>query len=416
MKKMLSFAIDLGSYSIKGGVYYYSWLLFLLFFILVGSFTTYRQVTEGLILTGVTDLATWELYVSNFIFCVHIAAASVLVTIYAYIVEREHMKDLSVFAEIIAMVTVVLGVLFIVFHLGRPDRIWHALPVVGVFNIPNSMLDFDIIVLNGYLIINIVAVFYFLYRRYTGQPVHKKFYTPLLWISCIWGPLIHICTAAILQTMPVMHLWHSSSMPFMFLSMAGASGPALVIMVFLAIRKFTEFHIHDDVIDLFTKIIIWSLAIIILLIFSEVVTELYASTEHADSLKFNMFGGHGISQFVPWFWTTRALILITFIMLLIPRFRKSYSIFLPGICFVVFMVILLEKHSVLVLPAFMPTPLGEYFEYDFTFVEVFNVVLIWALGFFAITLLTKGAVGILLGKVRHRDAPPLVPQRTANVL
>lgn len=405
MKKMISFAIDFVSYAVKGGVKYYSWLLLLLFFILVGFFTLFKQFTTGIILTGVTDQITWELYVSNFIFTVHIAAASVLVVIFAYILKHKHMKDLSVFAEIVAMVTVALGIMFIVAHMGRPDRLWHILPGLGYFNIPNSMLDFDVIVLNGYLILNVVAVFYFLYKRYTGQSINKKFYTPLLYIACLWGPLIHICTAFILNTMPAMHAWHTSSMPLMFLTMAGASGPALIILIFLSIRNNTQFFIHDDVIDLLSQIIIWALGILLLLIASEIVTELYAQTEHADTLIFTMFGRHGLSQYVPWFWATRAVIIATFIMLLFPKIRKSYNRFLPVVCGLVFLVILLEKPVVLVLPAFIPTPLGEYVEYQSTFIEIFNVMCIWSLGAFVGTLLIKGTIGILLGKVKHPDAP-----------
>jgi len=73
MEKMLSFALDFGSFAIKGGAKYYAWLLFLLFFVLVGSYTAYIQLTEGLIVTGATDQISWELFIANFIFTAHVA-------------------------------------------------------------------------------------------------------------------------------------------------------------------------------------------------------------------------------------------------------------------------------------------------------------------------------------------------------
>jgi molybdopterin-containing oxidoreductase family membrane subunit len=113
-----------------------------------------------------------------------------------------------------------------------------------------------------------------------------------------------------------------------------------------------------------------------------------------------MFGHHGLDAYVPWFWLTMALIVLPFLLLLNSKIRKSYNSLLPLICLVVFMIILIEKPFVLVFPAFSPTPLGEYAVYHPTFVEIFNVLFIWAAGFIMLTLLTKGAIGVLTGEVR----------------
>jgi molybdopterin-containing oxidoreductase family membrane subunit len=187
--------------------------------------------------------------------------------------------------------------------------------------------------------------------------------------------------------------------------MAAASGPALIIIIFLLIRKYTSFQIEDTVIDLFSKIIIWSLGVLLLVLGSEIFTELYSGTEHAASLKFNMFGHNGLNGFVPWFWITLILIVASFILLLIPKIRKSYNCFLPAVCAVVFLVILLEKPVILVFPAFSPSPLGEYTEYHPTLIEYFNMLFVWAVGFMGLTLLMKGAIGVLTGEVRHPDHP-----------
>lgn len=185
--------------------------------------------------------------------------------------------------------------------------------------------------------------------------------------------------------------------------MAGASGSALVIMMFLLIRKFSTLHIADSVIDFFSQVIVWSLGIIILVFAAEFFTELYPGTHHAASLKFMMFGHDGLDAYVPWFWMTMALIVIPFFLLLNTKIRKSYNGFLPLICLVVFLTVLIEKPAVLVFPAFSPTPLGEYAVYHPTFVEIFNVLFIWAVGFIMLTLLTKGAIGVLTGEVRDTE-------------
>ncbi|XOF33237.1 MAG: NrfD/PsrC family molybdoenzyme membrane anchor subunit [Candidatus Electrothrix sp. YB6] len=399
-QKPIAFARDFFSYAVKGGNLYYGWLLFLSFFAVVGLYTTYVQMTKGLIVTGATDQIIWELFISNFIFTAHIAAAAVLVVIPAYIYKRKDMKDLAVLGEIIALTFVIIGLNFIMFHMGRPDRAWHAIPGLGIFNFPSSMLTYDIIVLNVYLGINLVAVSYLLYMRYIGQPMNTKFYTPLIYIAVVWGPLIHIVTAFILSSNAGISSWHTAVLPFAFLSMAGASGSALVIMLFLLIRKFSKLHIADSVIDFFSQVIVWSLGIIILVFASEFFTELYPGTHHAASLEYMMHGHHGLDAYSPWFRMTMALIVLPFLMLLNTTIRKSYNSLLPVLCLVVFLIILIEKPAVLVFPAFSPTPLGEYAVYHPTLVEIFNVLFIWATGFIMLTLLTKGAIGVLTGEVR----------------
>jgi molybdopterin-containing oxidoreductase family membrane subunit len=182
--------------------------------------------------------------------------------------------------------------------------------------------------------------------------------------------------------------------------MAGASGSALIIVFFLLIRKYSKLPIADSVIDFFSQVMVWSLGIIILVFASEFFTELYPGTHHAASLKYMMHGHHGLDAYIPWFWAVMAMIALPFVLLLSSKVRKSYGGLLPAICFVVFMGILIEKPAVLVFPAFSPTPLGEYAVYHPTWIEIFNVLFIWAFGFLILTLLTKGAIGILTGEVQ----------------
>ena len=60
----------------------------------------------------------------------------------------------------------------------------------------------------------------------------------------------------------------------------------------------------------------------------------------------------------------------------------------------------IEKGMGLIVPGFIPTPIGEVLEYFPTFVEVMTTIGIWAMGFFILTILLKGAIGILLGEVK----------------
>ncbi len=409
MKKAWSFARDISLYAIKGGPFFYAWMLFLFFFILVGLYTSYRQFSEGLILTGATDQIPLEMFFANFVFTAHVAAAAVLVVAPGYFYHRKDIKELAVIGEIIAMVFVATGITFILYHMGRPDRLFHMIPGIGFLNFPNSMLVYDTIVLNVYLLLNLTGVVYILYNKYVGTFDSKhlaRWFTPIVYLAIAWGPLIHIVTAFVLASNARMVPWATAVLPFGFLSMAGASGPALIILIFLLTRKYSKLQINDSIIDLLTTIIAWSLGILMLVFAAEIFSVLYSSTEHAASLKYTMFGHNGLNKYVPWFWGDIGTLIGCFIALLFPGVRRSYNFWLPIVCLLVFFGVLVEKPMVLVFPAFSPSPLGEYTEYHTTLIEFLNVLFIWAVAFLWLTLIIKGAIGILTGEVRYRKSPP----------
>lgn len=406
IRKLGYFVIDFWTYAFRGGPLYYGWLAFLSVFLIVGAYTTYMQLKYGLLLTGATDQVTMEMFLSNFVFTAHVAAAAILVVIPAYMYHRPDMRNLAVLGEIIALGFVSAGILFVVYHVGRPDRMWHIVPLWGYFNFPNSMLDFDVITLNVYFILNLVASYFLLFRRYMDKPVHGFFYRYLIWACVLWGPLIHIITAAVLGSNARIPAWNTAVLPFAFLSMAGASGPSLVIISFLVIRKYTRLKIADSVINLLTQMVIWSLLIMLLVFISEAFAVLYPGTEHAGSLKFSMFGHNGINDYVPWYWLTMASFVVSFFALLFPKVRKSYDLWLPIICFVVAFFILVEKPMILMFPAFSPSPMGEYVVYHPTFIEMANILAVWAFCCMTLTLTLKAATGVLLGDIAFSKRVP----------
>ena len=197
-------------------------------------------------------------------------------------------------------------------------------------------------------------------------------------------------------------MWFHSMMPIKFITTAFAAGPSLIVIVFLLVRRFTPLKIADEAFHMLSQIITWCLGIALFLTLSEIVTELYPSTEHSFGLKYLMFGKHGLNMLVPFFWTALVLMIGSFILLLIPRVRKNLAI-LPFICVAAFVGIWIEKGMGLMLPGVIPTPIGEFAEYSPSVIELIVVGGVWAFGFFILTLLMKGATGILLGEVKYTE-------------
>ncbi len=379
---------------------FWAWMLFLSFFIMLWGYGEYVQIANGMIVTNLNDQVSWGFYLANFVFMVGVAAAAVTVVFPAYVYKHKELHKIVVLGEMLAIAAVVMCLLFVIAHMGRPDRLWHIIPGLGIFNWPNSMLTWDVMVLNIYLVLNIVGGFYYLYKKYTGQPLNKAFYLPVVYIAIVWALSIHTVTAFLINTMPARPMWFHSMMPIKFITTAFAAGPSLIIIVFLLVRRFTPLKIADEAFHMLSQIVVWCLGIALFLAMSEIVTELYPSTEHSFGLKYLMFGHHGLNALVPFFWTSMTLMIGSFILLLIPRVRKNLAL-LPFICAATFVGIWIEKGMGLMLPGVIPTPIGEFAEYAPSHIELMVVGGIWAIGFFVLTFMLKGAVGILLGNVRY---------------
>lgn len=398
MLQLIRFATDYVGYILKGGVRFYAWMGTLALFIIGMLYVFYLQNTEGLIVTGMTSQIHEGLYFSNLVFLVGVAAGAVTIVFPAYVYHHEGMHKVSVLGEMLAITAVIMVMMFVFAHMGRPDRLWHMIPPWGIYSL-SSMLGWDVLVLTGYLILNFVCGFYYLWCKYTGNPINKKWFIPLVFIAIVWALSIHTVTAFLIATMPARPMWAHTVMPIRFIATAFAAGPSLIIIIFLIIRKTTKFWIDDSAIKLLTTIVTWCLGIALFLTLSEVVIELYARTEHANGLYYLMFGLHGLTGLVPWFWSAVVLMIGAFILFLTPSVRNNMTL-LPIACAMAFAGIWIEKGMGLIVPGFIPTPIGEVTEYYPTFVEWLMTLGIWAFGFFVLTILLKGAIGILLGDIK----------------
>jgi molybdopterin-containing oxidoreductase family membrane subunit len=83
-------------------------------------------------------------------------------------------------------------------------------------------------------------------------------------------------------------------------------------------------------------------------------------------------------------------------------------------CAVLFLGIWVEKGIGLVLPGFVPSPLGEIVEYRPTWVELCVTAGIWALGLFVLTILVRVALPIELGEARSPFLKAERPVRPAR--
>jgi len=203
---------------------YYAWMGLLTAVALIGLNAYCKQFVHGLNVTGMSDEVSWGVYIANFTFLVGVAAAAVMMVIPVYIYDNEEMHDLVIFGELLAVAAIIMCLMFVTVDLGRPDRFWHLIPMLGQMNFPNSMLSWDVIVLNGYLLLNVHICGYLLYTRYQGRKPSKWFYIPFVFIAIVWAVSIHTVTAFLYVGLGGRPFWNSAIVGPRFLASAFTAG------------------------------------------------------------------------------------------------------------------------------------------------------------------------------------------------
>ncbi|MBD3266100.1 polysulfide reductase [bacterium] len=388
-------------WSFRGNTWFYAWMTFLTVISFLGLRAYSYQLVYGLSTTGMTDQVSWGVYIANFTFLVGMAAAAVMLVIPAYLYKRKEMHDVVIFGELLAVATIIMCLLFVMVDLGRPDRFWHLFPVIGLFNFPISMLSWDVVVLNGYLLINVHICGYLLYMKYLGKKPHPWLYMPFVLLSIVWAISIHTVTAFLFVGLVGRPFWNAAIVAPRFLGSAFTAGPGLMIIAFQIIRRVTNYHIGDKALHLLRQIVTVSLLVNLFLLSCEVFKEFYSDSLHVSSAKYLFFGLHGHEALVPWIWTALTLEAIAAIILVIPSIAKQF-LWLNIACAFSIIGIWIEKGLGLIVPGFLPTPLGEIVEYVPTWNEIMICFGIWAFGLLLFSWLIRLAVPIMSGEF-HKE-------------
>jgi len=393
-KGIVAFISDCIRMFLSGRVVFKIYLAILLTVMGAGVYAYGHQYREGLIITGMSNIISWGLYISNFTFFVGVAAAAVMLILPAYVYKDKDFHEIVIIGESVAVGALVMCLLFITVDLGGPIKAWHMIPGIGLFNWPQSILAWDVLVLNGYLALNLFVPLYILYSYYHGrEPVGWK-YRPFVFLSIFWAVSIHMVTAFLYQGLPARPFWNNPLLGPRFLASAFAAGPAVIMMVLIAIKEWSGYPIDSNIFFKLKRIIVVSAVINLVMLFSEVFKEFYTFTHHSLSAQYLFFGLEGHDSLVPWIWTAISLnILGTLLFAFAPT--KSSSGYLMVAAISLFTGIWIEKGFGLIIPGLVPSPMGEVVDYSPSSFEIIITLGVLATGMFVVTLLIKPALVIL---------------------
>ena len=406
MRHLAAFALHSLDAATRGGRRYHLWMGTLTLIMLTGAFCYAVQLRDGLGVTGMSDHVSWGLYISNFTFLVGLAAAAMMLVLPAYVLHDVDFGKAVLMAEAVAVGALVMCLTFVIVDVGNPLAAWHLMPVVGLLNFPSSLLAWDVVVLNGYLAINLAIPFYILFTRYTGGAPDKRKYLPWMYIAVMWAVSIHMVTAFLLAGLPSRPFWNTALLGPRFLASAFTAGPAFMLIVLWFIRRTTAYEIRDGAFRKLALVVTIAAQVNLVMLASELFYKFYSPTHHGINARYLFLGLGEHNALVPWIWTAIGLNVAATVTLMIHPLRRDPRWLMPA-CALLFVAIWIEKGLGLVIPGFIPSPLGEVVEYVPSAVELGVTAGIWALGLFVITVLVRVALPIELGLARspHISVP-----------
>jgi len=375
--------------ALSGSRGYWIWLAVLVGIIFIGFLFWLKQFHQGLMITGLSRDVSWGFYIAQFTFLVGVAASAVMVVLPYYLHNYRAFGKVVILGEFLAIPSVIMCMTFIFVDMGQPFRILN----VFIHPTPHSMMFWDTVALGGYLLLNLLIGWTTLGAERKSIPP-PKWIKPFIIISIPWAVSIHTVTAFLYAGLAARPFWMTAVLAPRFLASAFSSGPALLILLILLLRKLTDFDAGREPVQKLAVIAAYAMSVNVFLILMEVFTALYSGIpEHSIHLKYMFVGIEGNMALVPWMWLSSILAVVTLLLIIPPKTRRNEAV-LAVACVTLFLSIWIDKGMGMIVAGYVPNPLGEVTQYFPTVPELLISLMVYAVGALIITVLYKVALSV----------------------
>jgi Ni/Fe-hydrogenase subunit HybB-like protein len=377
------------------------WTGFYVLWIILGGYALYLQIAKGHFITGMRDNVVWGLYIANFIFFIGISYAGAVISGILHILKVEWRKPIIRIAEMITVISTIIGPIYILLCVGRLDRLHH----LFIYPRLQSPITWDVLAISTYFTGSVIFLYLALIKDFAiyrdaklNVPKWKnKLYNALslgyrgtkaqnrhISISMNLMSIIIVPLAIIVHSvlswifgMTLRPGWHSSIFGPYFVLAAIYSGTGVLIMVMWLYRKM--YRLYDYITDkhfVYLGFIMMALGSAYgYFTFSEYLTSWYGSEKWENEVLHKLFS---FSEYGWWFlFANVAGILLPILIVAIPATRKPGYITIASF----FMVLALWVKRYLIIVPTLESPLlpmqdtrPEFVHYSATWVE-------WALTF-----------------------------------
>ncbi len=386
-------------------------LAVLLIFVLGGLYALIVQIVKGHIVTGMRDNVVWGIYIANFIFFIGISYAGALISGILHLLRVKWRTPIIRIAEIITIVSTLIGPAYILLCMGRLDRLHH----LALYGRIQSPIIWDVLAISTYLIGSIIFLYLACIRDLAAlrdYPFKNKWRNKIYRFLAVdfndntkqnryLNRALDIMSAIIIPLAVLVHSvlawifgmtlrpgWHSTIFAPYFVVAAVFSGTGVLIIAMWVFRRYYKLESY------ITKIHFNYLGIMLMILgalyayftFSEYLTSWYGSETWDMEVLYKLFDPEEY-----WWWFFFAAIIgvvLPIIVILIPKFRTINSITAVS---VIAVLALWVKRYLIIIPT-LETPLlplqdlrPEYIHYQPTMIEwllTFSGVALFCLIFF----------------------------------
>ncbi len=374
----------------------WGWTIFYLLWIGLGGYALYLQVVKGHEITGMRDNVVWGLYIANFIFFIGISYAGAVISGILHILKVEWRKPIIRIAEMITVISTIIGPVFILLCVGRLDRLHH------LFLYPRlqSPITWDVLAIGTYFTGSVIFLYLALikdfaiyrdaklnipkwkqkmykilalgYKGTHGQKRHINISMNLMAIMIVPLAIIVHSVLSWIFGMTLRPGWHSTIFGPYFVLAAIYSGTGVLIVSMWVYRKMYKLHNYlEDKHFVYLGYIMMILgAAYGYFTFSEYLTSWYGSEKWDSEVIAKMFNPSEYGwQFL---FANVAGILLPILIVAIPKTRTPNLITIASFLMV---IALWVKRYLIIVPT-LESPLlpmqdtrPEFVKYSATWVE-----------------------------------------------
>ena len=245
---------------------FHVWVLVLATVMLAGAVAGVVVFTRGLVVTNLTDLVPWGLWITIDLSAIAMSAGAFLLCAAVYLLDLKRYQPIARTATFIGLIGYSMAVLTLLLDIGRPDRFWHPM----VFWNPHSVLweitmcvtlYLTVLALESAPILGSAVWFEDRWPRVAATLQRIHHYAPYLAIAGLGLSLLHQSSLGaaygVLKARPI---WYRPDLSVLFIVSAMAGGPALTVLAsMLAGRLSTRVHINDALLEKVSGLIGWVL-------------------------------------------------------------------------------------------------------------------------------------------------------------
>lgn len=243
-----------------------TWMILLLVFLASGVGAAFIIFTRGLIVTNLSDMVPWGLWITIDLSAVALGAGAFLLSAAVYLLGIKRLEPVARTAVFIGFIGYTMACMTLLLDIGRPDRFWHA---VVFWNIHSPLwevtmcITFYLMVLTLELL-PIIGRSDWLQERWPEvgrrlESIHH--FAPALAIVGLGLSLLHQsslgATYGVLKTRPIVY---RPGMALLFIVSAIAAGPALTVLASkISARLSPRAIVNDELLDQVSRFVGWAL-------------------------------------------------------------------------------------------------------------------------------------------------------------